>query len=72
VIMVTATIMKDTGGSTDSVYRPNAIRALCRIIDVGAPLCLAGTGTGVLPLWGRGGANMGSTRPPPSSLSSVS
>lgn len=33
VIMVTATIMKDTGGSTDSIYRPNAIRALCRIID---------------------------------------
>jgi hypothetical protein len=33
--MVTSTIMKDTGGSTDSIYRPNAIRALCRIIDVG-------------------------------------
>ncbi|KAL2269442.1 hypothetical protein VTJ83DRAFT_1626 [Remersonia thermophila] len=32
-IMVTSTIMKDTGGSTDSIYRPNAIRALCRIID---------------------------------------
>jgi hypothetical protein len=36
IIMVTSTIMKDTGGSTDSIYRPNAIRALCRIIDVGA------------------------------------
>lgn len=35
IIMVTSTIMKDTGGSTDSIYRPNAIRALCRIIDVG-------------------------------------
>jgi coatomer protein complex subunit gamma len=34
IIMVTSTIMKDTGGSTDFIYRPNAIRALCRIIDV--------------------------------------
>ncbi len=34
IIMVTSTIMKDTGGSTDVIYRPNAIRALCRIIDV--------------------------------------
>lgn len=33
-IMVTSTIMKDTGGSTDIIFRPNAIRALCRIIDV--------------------------------------
>ncbi|KAI2639287.1 adaptin N terminal region-domain-containing protein [Xylaria nigripes] len=33
IIMVTSTIMKDTGGSTDTIYRPNAIRALCRIID---------------------------------------
>ncbi|KAI0839550.1 Coatomer, gamma subunit [Hypoxylon sp. FL0890] len=33
IIMVTSTIMKDTGGSTDAIYRPNAIRALCRIID---------------------------------------
>lgn len=32
--MVTSTIMKDTGGSTDVIFRPNAIRALCRIIDV--------------------------------------
>jgi coatomer protein complex subunit gamma len=32
--MVTATIMKDTGGGSDAIYRPNAIRALCRIIDV--------------------------------------
>lgn len=36
IIMVTSTIMKDTGGSTDIVFRPNAIRALCRIIDVRA------------------------------------
>jgi coatomer protein complex subunit gamma len=34
IIMVTSTIMKDTGGSADAIYRPNAIRALCRIIDV--------------------------------------
>ncbi|KIE00111.1 Coatomer, gamma subunit, partial [Metarhizium majus ARSEF 297] len=33
IIMVTATIMKDTGGSSDAIFRPNAIRALCRIID---------------------------------------
>lgn len=32
--MVTSTIMKDTGGGTDAIFRPNAIRALCRIIDV--------------------------------------
>jgi coatomer protein complex subunit gamma len=35
IIMVTSTIMKDTGGGTDAIFRPNAIRALCRIIDVG-------------------------------------
>jgi coatomer protein complex subunit gamma len=34
IIMVTSTIMKDTGGGTDAIFRPNAIRALCRIIDV--------------------------------------
>ncbi|CEJ91289.1 Putative Coatomer subunit gamma [[Torrubiella] hemipterigena] len=33
IIMVTSTIMKDTGGGSEAVYRPNAIRALCRIID---------------------------------------
>ncbi|RKF62662.1 hypothetical protein OnM2_031002 [Erysiphe neolycopersici] len=33
IIMVTSTIMKDTGGGRDAIYRPNAIRALCRIID---------------------------------------
>ena len=31
--MVTSTIMKDTSGGTDAIFRPNAIRALCRIID---------------------------------------
>jgi len=34
IIMVTSTIMKDTGGGAEAIYRPNAIRALCRIIDV--------------------------------------
>ncbi|PKS12126.1 hypothetical protein jhhlp_001424 [Lomentospora prolificans] len=33
IIMVTSTVMKDTGGSAEAIYRPNAIRALCRIID---------------------------------------
>ena len=37
IIMVTSTIMKDTGGSSDAIFRPNAIRALCRIIDVRRP-----------------------------------
>lgn len=41
IIMVTSTIMKDTGGSTDIIYRPNAIRALCRIIDVGSAVRIA-------------------------------
>lgn len=34
VIMVTSSIMKDTAVGSDVVYRANAIRALCRIIDV--------------------------------------
>lgn len=33
IIMVTSSIMKDTAVGSDVVYRPNAIRALCRIID---------------------------------------
>ena len=33
VIMVTSSIMKDTSISSDVIYRPNAIRALCRVID---------------------------------------
>jgi coatomer protein complex subunit gamma len=32
--MVTSSIMKDTAMGSDVVYRANAIRALCRIIDV--------------------------------------
>lgn len=34
VIMVTSSIQKDMQPNLDVVYRPNAIRALCRIIDV--------------------------------------
>lgn len=35
VIMVTSSIMKDTAAvGSDAIYRANAIRALCRIIDV--------------------------------------
>lgn len=46
IIMVTSTIMKDTGGGSDAIYRPNAIRALCRIIDVRNP---APSGVGETP-----------------------
>lgn len=35
VIMVTSSIMKDMQSNLDVIYRPNAIRALARIIDVG-------------------------------------
>ncbi len=35
VIMVTSSIMKDTSVGSDVLYKANAIRALCRIIDVG-------------------------------------
>ena len=38
VIMVTSSIMKDTAVGSDVVYRANAIRALCRIIDVCQPV----------------------------------
>lgn len=44
IIMVTSTIMKDTGGGSDAIFRPNAIRALCRIIDV--RLCLRALSAG--------------------------
>lgn len=33
VIMVTSSIMKDVQASSDNIYKPNAIRALVRIID---------------------------------------
>lgn len=36
VIMVTSSIMKDMQPNLEVVYRPNAIRALARIIDVSA------------------------------------
>lgn len=35
VIMATSSIMKDASVSSDVLYRANAIRALCRVIDVG-------------------------------------
>lgn len=38
VIMSTSIIMKDTSVGSDVLYRANAIRALCRIIDVGNSL----------------------------------
>jgi coatomer protein complex subunit gamma len=34
VIMVTSSIMKDMQPNSEVIYRPNAIRALCKIIDV--------------------------------------
>jgi coatomer subunit gamma len=34
VIMVTSSIQKDMMPNSEVIYRPNAIRALCRIIDV--------------------------------------
>jgi coatomer subunit gamma len=34
VIMVTSSIMKDMQANAEVVYRPNAIRALCHVIDV--------------------------------------
>lgn len=35
VIMITSSVMKDTVGGSDLIFRPNAIRNLCRVIDVG-------------------------------------
>lgn len=37
VIMVTSSIMKDMQPNLEVIYRPNAIRALCRVIDVSGP-----------------------------------
>lgn len=34
VIMVTSSIMKDMQPNLEVIYRPNAIRTLCRITDV--------------------------------------
>ena len=39
VIMVTSSIMKDMQPNSEVIYRPNAIRALCRIIDVSRANC---------------------------------
>jgi hypothetical protein len=38
VIMSTSIIMKDGNAGSENVYRANAIRALCRIIDVRASI----------------------------------
>lgn len=38
VIMVTSSIMKDMQPNSEVIYRPNSIRALCRIIDVCAQI----------------------------------
>lgn len=40
VIMVTSSIMKDMQPNSEVIYRPNAIRALCRIIDVSVILAV--------------------------------
>ncbi|KAG4305815.1 hypothetical protein PORY_000725 [Pneumocystis oryctolagi] len=34
VIMITSSVIKDTTMNPDAIYRPNAIRSLCRIVDV--------------------------------------
>lgn len=39
VIMSTSIIMKDASAGSDVLYRTNAIRALCRIIDVRETTC---------------------------------
>jgi coatomer protein complex subunit gamma len=44
--MVTSSIMKDTAMGSDVVYRANAIRALCRIIDVSSENWLGSLGAG--------------------------
>ena len=43
VIMVTSSIMKDMQPNLEVIYRPNAIRALARIIDVCLPTARART-----------------------------
>ena len=40
VIMVTSSSMKDMQPNSEVIYRPNAIRALCKIIDVRSQPCL--------------------------------
>ena len=37
VIMVTSSLTKDINAKSDIIYRPNAIRALCKITDVWLP-----------------------------------
>jgi hypothetical protein len=51
VIMVTSSIMKDMQPNSEVIYRPNAIRALCRIIDVRALVCHLRLTYGRSPPW---------------------
>lgn len=53
VIMVTSSIMKDMQPNSEVIYRPNAIRALCRIIDVSVILSQLHAGISFInsPLW---------------------
>jgi coatomer protein complex subunit gamma len=44
VIMVTSSIMKDMQPNSEVIYRPNAVRALCRIIDVRSRLIVPRSG----------------------------
>lgn len=41
--MVTSSIMKDMQSNSEVIYRPNAIRALCKIIDVRHYFCFTET-----------------------------
>lgn len=41
VLMVTSSIMKDMQPNLEVIYRPNAIRAVCRVIDVSLTLSTA-------------------------------
>ena len=43
VIMGTSSITKDMQPNSEVIYRPNSIRALCRIIDVCPPFSGFGT-----------------------------
>ena len=60
VIMVTASIMKDMQPNSEVIYRPNAIRALARIIDVSALPAFAVSGAASI-CWADG-CSLGSRR----------
>lgn len=48
VIMVTSSIMKDMQPNLEVIYRPNAVRTLCRIIDVSVVSFISST---TLAMW---------------------